>query len=213
MPRVSDTYYSSRKAKCLRQKPCCLVTTSWTKYTFSKTLSRLKRGEPRKKPASYSYRCTCDALGAKRSSSLCIGGTVEAPLACLRYASRGSLSDVLCYTIRIVLYARDVPPTRGKRAEIFRGSFRGRTFQQKSDSACLLCFSFACYSSGLQLVIAARKCALLCDRGSDNECEHYYTGGRKTEATFPFDIGESMCTIGCETTVSYFVHLLVLFNS
>lgn len=48
-------------------------------------------------------------VGAKRSSPVCMEAMVEAPLACLRCESRGSLSDVLCGTIRIVLYARDVP--------------------------------------------------------------------------------------------------------
>lgn len=78
-----------------------------------------------------------------------MGAMVEAPLTCLHYESRGSLSDVLCGAIRIVLYARDGPFVWRKASRKFSG---GHHVSIKRGSSTIH-FRFARYSFEFQLVI------------------------------------------------------------
>lgn len=94
------------------------------------TRSNGVRGWRRKKTGSYRCTLTRGTLGAKRSSSICMGAMVEAPLACLHYESRGSLSDVLCDAIRIVLYAKNGPFVWRKASRKFSGGHRTTSFHK-----------------------------------------------------------------------------------
>lgn len=109
------------------------VKTSWSKHIYFE--KRFPRGYPRRGSnrrrggverrrrfvSMYPWRVRCE----KKLVYMYRRDGGGAPLACLRYESRGSLSDVLCRAIWIVLYTRDVPPSGEKRAENFSGPLVG----------------------------------------------------------------------------------------
>lgn len=106
----------------------------------------------------------------------------EAPLACLHYESRGSLSDVLCDAIRIVLYARkrSLLPVSRKASRKFSGGHR-RSIKRGSS----IRFRFARYFVRIATCYSS-ICAVFCCYDDDNEGEHCYGDRRE----FCFDIGE-----------------------
>lgn len=145
------------------------------------TRSNGVRGWRRKKTGSYRCTLTRGTLGAKRSSSICMGAMVEAPLACLHYESRGSLSDVLCDAIRIVLYAKNGPFVWRKASRKFSGGHRTTSIKRRSS----IHFRFARYFVRIATCYSS-ICAVFCCYDDDNEGEHCYRDRRE----FCFDIEE-----------------------
>lgn len=132
-----------------------------------------------------------------------MGAMVEAPLACLHYESRGSLSDVLCDAIRIVLYARDGPFVWRKASRKFSGGHGRRSIKRGSS----IHFRFARYFVRIATCYSW-ICALFCCYDDDNEGEHCYRERRE----FCFDIGEDLDCNWIDVVIDIFFVFLNFFS-